>query len=123
MDLCFGDAVVSIHGRGTVIAWPDGTFVPGEPEDTDEYRNTAFEHGYGSDTLALCQEHELLHVALCHWLGISSPVMEALRLSKSGEMAGAEIRTLEEAAVLAVQKFAKAMDIDLVEQMSQHSGA
>src|SRR4051812_35498735 len=108
MDLCIGDAVVSIHGRGTCISWPDGTLVPGEPEDTDSYRNTALELGYGDDTVALCQDHELLHVALCHWLGFDSPLMEALRRAPE-ELAGHDIRMLEEAAVLAVQKFANAM--------------
>jgi hypothetical protein len=115
--LCFGDAVVSVYDRGTVITWSDGTFVAGEPEDTDEYRSTAREHGYGEDTLALCREHELLHVALCYWMGVASPVMEFLR-RKPEEMAGAEIRELEEAAVLAVQKFARAMNIDIVEELA-----
>jgi hypothetical protein len=114
--LFFGDAVVTLHEHGAIITWPDGTYVHGEPEDTDEYRSTAFEHGYGEDTLALCQEHELLHVALCYWMGVASPVMEHLRHLPQ-EMAGAEIRQLEEAAVLAVQKFARAMNIDMVEEL------
>lgn len=116
--LQFGDAVVAVHDWGTIIAWPDGTSVPGAPEDTDDYRKTAREHGYGDDTLSLCREHELMHVALCDWLGMSSPVMENLR--RGGGMAGAEIRQMEEAAVLAVQRFARAMDVDLVEAMMKY---
>jgi hypothetical protein len=121
MVLCFGDVVVLVDDRGTLITWSDGTSVPGEPEDTDSYRKTAIELGYGDDTLAMCQEHELLHVALCYWLGVPSPVMEALR-RRPAEMAGAETRELEEAAILAVQKFAKATGVDIVYQMSRNYG-
>lgn len=118
--LRFGDAVVAIHDWGTIIAWSDGTSVHGAPEDTAEYRRTALEHGYGDDTLALCREHELLHVALCHWLGVPSPVMDALRKGPD-VMAGAEIRLLEESAVLAVQKFARAMGVDLIDAMKKEA--
>jgi hypothetical protein len=116
MILSFGNVLVAIHKWGTVIAWPDGTHVIGMPEDNDVYRKTAHEHGYGDDTLSLCREHELLHVALCHWLGTPSPVMEACRLG--GDMPGADIRRLEEAAVLAIQRFAKAMDVDLIHALT-----
>lgn len=117
--LIFGDVVVTLHDQGAVIAWPDGTSVSGAPEDTDDYRRTAEECGYGSDTLSLCREHELLHVALGHWLGVASPVMEALRRQPEAT-AGAEIRRLEEAAVLSIQRFIRAMDLDLVEALSDY---
>jgi len=117
-SLTFGDAIIAFPTWGTLITWSDGTFVSGAPENTDAYRKTAFDHGYGDDTLALCREHELLHLALCHWLGIPSPVMEAMR-NAPAEMPGAEIRALEETAVLAVQRFARAMAVDLMDQMAK----
>ena len=115
--LMFGDALVAFPSWGTLITWSDGTFVSGAPEDTDTYRKTALDYGYGTDTLALCRDHELLHVALCHWLGVSSPVLNALRLRV--DMVGVEIRILEEAAVLAVQRFAKAMGVDLRAELAR----
>lgn len=118
--LTFGDTVVSIEPWGSVITWPDGSSVIGMPEDTDEYRATAINHGYDDDTLALCQEHELMHVALCHWLGTVSPVMEEMR---TPGMAGSEIRRYEEAAVLAIQSFARAMDVDLIAAMRRHASS
>ena len=117
--LMFGDALVAFPSWGTLITWSDGTFVSGAPEDTDTYRKTALDYGYDADTLALCRDHELLHVALCHWLGVPSPVMDALRLR--ADMVGVEIRILEEAAVLAVQRFARAMGAEIIDAMAKHA--
>ena len=117
--LMFGDALVAFPSWGTLITWPDGTFVSGAPEDTDAYRKTALDYGYDTDTLALCRDHELLHVALCYWLGVPSPVMDALRLR--ADMVGVEIRILEEAAVLAVQRFARAMGAEIIDAMAKNA--
>lgn len=114
LALKFGDTTVEVYETGTRIVFPDGSVVPGEPEDTDSYRETAEKHGYGADTTALCIEHELMHVALAHWLGVTSPTMDAL----TGNDPGIPIRQLEEAAVLAIQKYARALGISLVSRFS-----
>lgn len=76
----------------------------GEPHSTEEYRATAHSLGYGDDTLAMCQDHDPLHVSLCKWLGLetSFSMLSAVgRLPEDQEF----LARLEEAAVLAVQKF------------------
>lgn len=61
-------------GKTVVDVWPsrryletifeDGTKVPACPQDTDEYRKTAMDTGYGTNTWALSLEHELIHSLL-----------------------------------------------------------
>jgi len=114
--VAIGDAVARLTGHGVEIAWPDGTKVTGIPHDTDDYRLTARQHGYGADTHALCVEHELLHVALGLWLGVPSPVMMALR---GIEPVSDEIAGYEEDAVLALQAYLRAVGVDLVERLSK----
>jgi len=108
----FDSTLIEVHADSTRITFADGTVVTGAPEDTDSYRATAERHGYGADTLQLCKEHEVLHIALCHWLGIDSPTMRLVRHGDDARLH--RLNRLEEDAVLAVQKFAKAAGIDLV---------
>ena len=79
-----------------------GTVVEGVPHDTDEYRATARELGYGDDTEAMCRDHDPLHQALCRWLGFTDSF--ALRCAASLRDED-EISAAEEAAVMAVQRF------------------
>jgi hypothetical protein len=111
-QLHFGDATVHVLADSTVITFDDGSIIPGAPEDTDAYRATALRYGYGADTLQMCKDHELMHIALCHWLGIESPTMRLLR--SDGDDRSKSLNRLEEAAVLAVQQFARAAGVDLV---------
>lgn len=108
----FGATIAEIYPDSTRILFPDGAEISGAPQDTNAYRATARQHGYGDDTLALCQEHEVLHIALTHWLGTESATMRALR----GEADMQALSDLEEAAVLAVQRFARAAGVDLIER-------
>jgi hypothetical protein len=108
-----GDATATINSDGIVLSWPDGTSVPGCPHDTDSYRETAEDYGYGPDTMALCVEHELTHGALGAWLGVPSPVMLELRGSK---VADPVVASREEAAVLAIQAYARAIGVDLTDR-------
>lgn len=110
------DAVVEVYTDSTCITFGDGGVVYGAPEDTDDYRATAQRYGYGDDTLRLCKEHEVTHIALCHWLGVPSPTMELVRHG-TGKV---HLNHLEEAAVLAVQHFARAAGIDLVARMAEN---
>ena len=111
--LHFGQTTVEVWPDSTRIVFADGSTVPGAPEDTDAYRATAARYGYGDDTLQLCKDHEVMHVALCHWLGIDSPTMEIVRTGGDASL----LNGLEEAAVLAVQHFARAAGIDLLARM------
>ena len=108
----FGSTIIEVYPDSTRIIFPDGTIVAGAPQDTESYRATAEQHGYGADTLQLCKEHEVMHVALCHWLGIDSPTMRLLRYGDDARLH--RLNGLEEAAVLAVQKFARAIGVDLI---------
>lgn len=106
-------ATIHIHSTGTVIEFAEGRSVHGEPEDTDTYRATAQRYGYGTDTLSLCIDHEIMHVALAAFLGLSdSPTMLAVRTDALDQTV--MVRQLEEAAVLAVQQYARAAGVDLI---------
>jgi hypothetical protein len=112
--ITIADATVEVLPTGTLIKYADGTLVPGEPEDTDTYRQTAQRYGYGSDTLGLCIDHEIVHVALGAWLGVDSPTMRAVRQGHLDD--DVALRRLEEAAVLAVQQYARAAGVNLIER-------
>jgi hypothetical protein len=109
--LRFGETIIYVRTSGTLIHFADGRSVAGEPEDSAEYRATAERCGYGSDTLSLCIDHEIVHVALADWLGFDSPTMLAVRDEQPDQACA--LRVLEEAAVLAIQQYAKAAGIDL----------
>src|ERR1044071_3628818 len=111
----FGDTLVEVYSDSTCITFGDGSTIPGAPEDTDAYRATALQHGYGDDTLRLCQEHEVMHIALCHWLVIDSPTRPLLRQGDDERLH--QLNGLEEAAVLAIQHFARRAGVDLVARM------
>jgi len=117
-SLHFTNTRVDVFPDSTLITLADGTTVPGAPEDTDDYRATAARLGYGDDTLKLCQEHEVTHIALCDWLGIDSPTMILLHAPEPDDRLR-RLNQLEEAAVLAIQHFARAAGIDLVNQMAK----
>lgn len=90
---------------------PDGALVPAAPQDTTEYRMTAAGLGYEDDILRMCREHEVAHSLLCWLLGLpESPTMRGV----AHGAAPTPQTNLEEAAVLAFQAFARALDIDLL---------
>ena len=113
--LRFGYTIVEIYPDSTRITLPDGAQILGAPQDTVAYRRTAKQHGYGGDTLLLCKEHEVMHIAVTHWLGIESATMRVLR----GDSSMKALSDMEEAAVLAVQRLARAHGVDLLERMNQ----
>jgi hypothetical protein len=49
--------------------YPGGTTARATPHDTDEYRDTTRDLGYGEDTWRQCLEHELLHTWVALKLG------------------------------------------------------
>jgi hypothetical protein len=109
MILTFAHTTIYRLNTGALTILPSGVEIPATPHDTDAYRTTARDHGYGADTLALCQEHELMHVALAAWLGL--PVSPTLQAVASGDVT--PVADAEEAAVMAVQRYARAVGVDL----------
>src|SRR5215211_4666478 len=105
-----GAACVELLGQGTRISWPDGTAVVGQPHETESYKETARKHGYGDDVSLLCIEHEVMHVALAHWLGFPSQVMDMQR----GQQSSIHLQELEENAVLAIQAYMRAIGVAAV---------
>lgn len=97
-------AAITIHRDGSTIILPCGLVVESRPHDTESYRATARELGYGDGqdaALRMAQEHDALHALLTAWLGI--PESFSLRVA-AGADPDSEIAAIEEAAVLAVQK-------------------
>jgi hypothetical protein len=119
--LRFGRTTVELHFWGTVVRLPSGASVPGMPQDTEEYRARARAMGYGDDTLAMSRDHEAAHAALAHLIGLPcSPVLSTV----AGVPVGDIVRhQLEEDAVLALQRWARAVGVDLVEAwLARQSG-
>lgn len=112
INLRFHDTTIEVHDDHTMIYLPSGATVPGAPEDTDGYRATAHRYGYGEDTLQLCKDHEVMHVALSDWLGL--PISPTMHFVSTGDDSEVALRGLEEAAVLAIQRYARAAGIDLI---------
>jgi hypothetical protein len=100
---------IEVLPAGTRITLPGGEVVYGAPIDSNKYRATARDLGYGDDTLAMCRDHDPTHAALCEWLDVPS---HALR-EAAGLPRDAKLALLEEAAVLAVQKFMRAAGASL----------
>jgi hypothetical protein len=59
-------------------------------------------------------EHDLSHVAVETWLGAESAVMRGLR----GLESDARVTTLEEELVLALQRYMRAVGVDLAERLT-----
>lgn len=117
IEFVIGAASITVYPSSTLIQFSDGLTIAGLPEDTDAYRTTAFKCGYGNDTTALCIDHEIVHIALAHWLGLDSPTMKAVRYDRLGD--DHDLRQLEEAAVLAIQHYARAAGRDLISLFSK----
>jgi hypothetical protein len=64
ISLTLGETTVDLYRKGVDTVFRDGTDVWAQPRDDDEYRATAERLGYGSDTLRMCQDHELAHTVL-----------------------------------------------------------
>jgi hypothetical protein len=117
-------ARVLTYSNGTIIqVWPDcvrtilpdGSEVVAAPQDNDAYRATAERLGYGADTLRMSQEHELLHSWLAAHLGLpESPTLGRVARGE-GDTA---LTGLDEDAVMAIQRFANAAGVNLLEHLS-----
>jgi hypothetical protein len=108
--------VLEVHGHDFVSTrYPGLPPIDACPHDTDEYRAQARELGYGDDTAAMCREHETAHHLLAALLRLPcSPTMRGLALHAAGIGPLWPGWREEEAAVLALQAFARACGVDLV---------
>jgi hypothetical protein len=95
------------HAKGyCCTTFSDGARVPAVPHDTDEYRQRAFDLGYGDNTTQMCFDHELLHTLIAEARGDSfSRVLRHVAVGCS-EITEQEIGE-EEARVMEFQKFLK----------------
>jgi hypothetical protein len=111
-------AAIDINDNGqTNTLYPDGAWVQAYPKPDEVYLATARAQGYGDNPMLMCREHELGHHLIAALLGLPhSPTMWAVAH-------GTEDPTgpLEEAAVMAVQRFARAVGASLVDAALAHA--
>lgn len=95
--------LIEIGDGWVVITLPTGEQVHAHPNEDSARMAAAL--GYGDDVAAMTLDHDPLHARLTDWLGLAaSPTLRrAAGLEPDGELVG-----LEEAAVLAVQRFRRA---------------
>jgi hypothetical protein len=84
----------------------NGDPIPAVPHDTEDYRARAKALGYGDDVMAMCREHEFLHSALAELLSDEGPSPTLLGVNTGKPWPHWSI---EEAAVLAVQRYWNAL--------------
>lgn len=109
--IVLGETVIELYDDGTTITrFLDGTSVPAQAQDTDEYRARAQALSYGDDTAAMSRDHEILHTLL--------PVLMGKRRSNVLWTVAHDIRGFsswqEESMVLALQQYCRQHDIDVV---------
>jgi hypothetical protein len=111
----FALAGCTVHVQGTSVETllPGGRRVLGMPIHDADYRATARKLGYGSNVARLNVEHELTHTLVAHWLGV--PCSPVFRRVASGDHEADDLTRLEEGAVLAIQAYAVAIGLDLIE--------
>lgn len=76
-----GTVQVQVDEENQYLAtvFEDGSRVPAKPHDTDAYRATAADHGYGTDTWAMCLDHEIGHTICAQRNGLPySPTLWAV---------------------------------------------
>lgn len=94
---------VVIGPTWSVVTLPSGHEVHAHPQRTPEQDHTAQRLGYGADVEAMTRDHDLLHVSLTDWLGL--PHSFSLATAADLPSVHPDLAHLEEAAVLAVQRF------------------
>lgn len=102
---------IEIASWGVTTLYPDGLSVPAAPQDDATYRVRAESLGYGTDTMRLCQEHEVMHAIVAEWLGLEhSPTLRGV-----AEGSYWPHWQIEEAMVLAAQKMCRQLGIDIID--------
>lgn len=111
MILNIGGNTIATSYHGCITKLINAKIVEACPHDTDAYRATARQLGYKDNTLRMCQDHEVTHTALSVMLGLNESI--TLRRVADG-MPSDNLTDLEEAAVLAIQRFANAAGINIL---------
>lgn len=106
-----GSVRTQLPGRGEVT---------GMPHYTASYRRTARDHGYGSDVARLNRTHEVCHNLIAHILRL--PCSPVFRRVASGDHESDNLTRAEEEAVLALEKFANIIGVDLIDIAKHWSG-
>lgn len=105
-----GRLTVEVRDGYTLTRFPCGAELVASHAVQDGQAETAARCGYESAE-ALNREHDLTHSLLAHWLGLPwSPTLHDVAIGVRVN----ELHFVEEDAVLAVQRFARAMGVDLV---------
>lgn len=111
--LNIGNALIECRADGQTITHLQEGVVLAYPEDNQEYKNRARDLGYGDDVLGVSRDHEIVHSLLAKWLGL--PASPALSLAAAGRPSKNTFTGAEEAAVLAIQRFAKMMNVSILD--------
>ncbi len=112
MILHLKHCLVEITDYGCITKFFDGTETAAWPHDSDDYRTIADRLGYGSDTLAYCREHEILHSLTQEWLhDRPSPVLWGVAHNK---MLTARQSIEEEVFTQTMQRFIRADERPIV---------
>jgi hypothetical protein len=111
MSIHLGTVTVEAFDGYTVTRFADGKEVHALHAEQPGQAETAKGLGY-PDAEAMNRDHDLAHSLLCYWLGL--PCSPTLRDVATGTPAH-EIHYLEEAAVMALCRFANATGVSLVE--------
>jgi hypothetical protein len=116
--LTLGGTTIEFKADYAITTLPGGHRIVAAPQDDAAYRATALRLGYGGDTLRMMREHEAAHSALCHWLGLpESPTLRVV----AGDEGPTDLSNLEEDAVLALQRFANAAGVRLLDVFARMS--
>jgi hypothetical protein len=106
-----GECVVIVDDstRGLLTRFADGSVLFASPEDTDAYRETAAELGYGTDTWSFCVDRALTFSWLAHTLSGLPRSPTLWTLANPGRPGGLPRRhqDAEETRVCAFQRFAR----------------
>lgn len=106
-----GQNQIQITGGMTITYFADGCAAYGDHEAQPGQAERAAELGYPSAE-AMNREHDLTHSLLAYWLGLDySPTLHAIANNEQSA-----IWQAEEAAVLALQQFARAAGVDLIKR-------
>ena len=111
MIVRLGSVTVETFDGYTITRFADGKEVHALHAEQPGQAETAKGLGY-PDAEAMNTEHDLAHSLLCYWLGL--PESPTLRDVAEGKTAS-DLHYLEEEAVMAIQRFANAVGVSLVE--------
>lgn len=106
--VAIGSSVVSVSRGWTETTFSDGSSLSARHDEQPGQRQTAAELGCSVERMN--REHDLTHSLLAAWLGLGqSPTLYGVAVGEKYPL-----HDLEEAAVLAIQRFAIAAGVDLL---------